>query len=85
MIISVEDGLTYIIKELRNRGYEVYIFSDGKASDIYIYSQNLIGLSSIYNSINPIEGGSFLLNADNMTITEIINCINNRVYSPIFK
>lgn len=85
MIISVDDGLRDIKDELENLGYETYYFSNKKISDVYIYSQSSLGLADLYNSIIPTDSGSFIINADVLSIEEINRCINKRTYTPIFK
>lgn len=85
VIISIQDDLMYLADKLEHEGYEIHSFSENIVSDVYIYSQSINGMNDIYNSITPSEEGSFILNADGMSINEIITSIRSRTYTPLFE
>lgn len=84
MLISVADGLNDVKKYLETLGYDVHNLSEKLPSDIYIYSERSTGFSNIYNEAIPKDNGSFLINADDKDINDILYSISHRTYSPLF-
>lgn len=84
MKISVENSLIDIKTKLAKEGYEVYDFSDRVPSDIYIYSEENVGLVNMYRGFEPNSNGSLLINAYGKSINDILYSIKRRIYSPLF-
>jgi hypothetical protein len=85
VIISIEDKFDSLYNELREKGYEVYRFSEGKVSDVIIYS----GKTTHINSLTMAERygdseGAFLINGDNLGGAQVQDIIMSRSYSSIF-
>ena len=83
MRISIDGNLLTLKNYLQNKGYEVIDASEGLVSDIYIYSESGSAFNQFKNSI-PGDSGSFIINVDNLSLTEIEYALKHRTYTPIF-
>lgn len=84
MKISIENDLREVKNSLIKAGYKVYDLSEGVLSDIYIYSENSIGLVNLYRNISSSDKGALIINAQGKTMGEIIYSVENRIYTPLF-
>ncbi len=84
MIVSCDESLIELQAYLTQLGYRVFGIVENVPSDVYIYSEDNLGLLNFTNKITPVENGSLLINADGKTHKEIEFEIKNRVYSSLF-
>jgi hypothetical protein len=84
MKISIENDLSELKNSLIKQGFNIFDLSQGIISDVYIYSEQSLGLVNLYKNISSTDQGSLIINAQGKTIEEIIYTINNRVYTPLF-
>lgn len=85
MIISLEDKLEKLYHDLKNMGYEVHWLSENVASDVIIYSGNETHIESLNVPKSSVSsGGVFLINGDNLNVSEILKIIKNRTYTSLF-
>lgn len=83
MVVFVDDNLRDVKNYLESIGYEVKSPGNGRG-DVYIYSGSKGSISNIQSTIDTGTNGCFLINADEMTIDEILYSLNHRTYSPLF-
>ena len=92
MVVAVERGLESIGDELKKRGFETVDWSSYKNPiDALIYS-GILGIPSDVFSFENLDTSSslnderefFMLNVDNMTIDEISQALQSRLYKPLF-
>lgn len=84
MLISIQDDLVALKSYLKSRGYDVADASDNLPSDVFIYSHGNIALPELENSITPNYEGTLIINAENLSLSEIENMIKHRTYTPLF-
>lgn len=84
MLISIQDDLVALKSYLQSRGYDVADASDSLPSDVFIYSHGNMALPHLENSITPNYDGTLIINAENLSLSEIESMIKNRIYSPLF-
>ena len=84
MLISIEKDLATLKNYLQSKGYQIVNAGEGIISDIYIYSQSKNCLGQFKNCVSPGTYGSLMINADNMSLSEIEYALNHRTYTPIF-
>lgn len=96
MIVAISKGLEGFKEKLEQRGYEVvYEEEYPYPVDAYIYTNHRDWLelnddirpeltSSIEKRSNHKHQGILLINAQNKSIDQIEQILNNRVYSPLF-
>lgn len=84
MRISVQENLSALKSFLKSRGYDVVDNSEGLPSDVFIYSHENMDLSLLESSINPSYRGTLIINADNLSLSDIENMIKNRTYTSLF-
>lgn len=82
MTILVDDTLQDLYLELKNKGYQVHMMSEGIGGEVAVYSGRNTGLASLQCIYGM--GGVFLIDGDNMPPAEIERMINDRSYSPLF-
>lgn len=83
MIVSISDDLKKLSSVLMKHGFEIHNINEGIRSDAYIYSNNSQSLMNLNESIAS-SNESFIINADNKSLDEILFALKNRVYSPLF-
>lgn len=84
MLISIQDDLVALKSYLKSRGYDVADASDNLPSDVFIYSHENMALPHLENSITPNYEGTLIINAENLSLSEIENMIKHRTYTPLF-
>jgi len=96
MVVAIARGLEGIKEKLEQRGYQV-VYEDEYPypvdAYIYINHPNWMELSdeirpeltsSVEKRSNHKHHGVLIINAQNKSIDEIEQILNNRVYSPLF-
>ena len=92
MVIAIQKGLENIGKELEARGYEVFSIGESGIADAVLYKD--IGTYPYYD-VNNISSaasslinenmyyGALLVNITNKSMDDIVQILENRVYSPL--
>lgn len=84
MVISIDDSLVDLYNQLKKLGYDVHKISENITSDAYIYSEKTTPLYKLNSMIEAKEGGSLMINCDNMDLKDIIYSIHHKTYTPLF-
>ncbi|NLX70285.1 MAG: hypothetical protein GX024_05235 [Clostridiales bacterium] len=94
-VIAVQRGLEQIMNQLNKLGYKtVYYDEIDSPVDALVYIQDndansLVNINQLLSQQNltpayPGSHGTVLINANNKSINDIVQIIENRVYSPLF-
>lgn len=84
MLISVQNNLVSLKNYLKSKGYDVIDASENIPSDVFIYSQEENDFFYIENAITPNYEGTLIINADNLSLSEIEKMIKYKIYTPLF-
>lgn len=82
--VAVQENLTKIKEELKQRGYEVVGFNDSGFIDAVIYVDDTSGFKNINDSKEINNSGTVIINAKNRSIEDLEYIIQTRRYEKLF-